>query len=460
WDVKGPVTYFVYALAQAIFGRSEFAVRLLDLLISIAGTYGVYALMFRYTSKRAAMIGAPLFFLTVVGQGYNVFGQPDLWVGWCIVFALLAVSETPTVMRVAGASIFVGITVLIKPIYALLIVVPLVPALFGSSDNRRTQLHFLLAAAVGSLLPIVLCVAWYWHRNAASDFFDAYIRANLENSGAGRGSLSQATTSIIEFLRNRRAVLVAVPAICVALALKSNDGTRWRSWMLGVWIALVVGLVVLQDRWFSYHWAPVYVPLAIAAAMGFYRALHTGNANAGRLTRPVFLMLLSVLALGSAIVPLKSIATSARVLAHRESIDEFDSSFTDYPGIMTAADVRNAAIYVAAHTKPTERVLVWDDPKVNVLSERETVSRFAIWAPLLPLRGEVTARHTRNRAEFFQALERQSPALVLVERSAWRNSPQITVHHLPTKFPELADWIDAHYVASDTVGNFLVFRKP
>ena len=35
WDLKPPAVYFVYWLAFALFGRSEFAVRLLDVLYTL-----------------------------------------------------------------------------------------------------------------------------------------------------------------------------------------------------------------------------------------------------------------------------------------------------------------------------------------------------------------------------------------------------------------------------------------
>ncbi|MEP6763861.1 MAG: glycosyltransferase family 39 protein [Gemmatimonadaceae bacterium] len=459
WDVKGPVTYFVYALAEELFGHTAFAVRLFDLLISVTGTIAVFLLVSRYTNKRTALYAAPLFFLSLIGQGYNVLGQPDLWVGWCMVFSVWVTTETPTAKSVALACTFVGVAILIKPIYAALVVVPLIPALFAGSPSPSTQLRMLWAAAAGCLAPIALCVAWYWQRHAAGEFLDAYIRANLENSGAGRGGLLHAGSSILEFLLNRRAVLIAIPAIAIGL-ISSTGVVRWRNWMLGSWIATVISLIVLQDRWFTYHWAPLYPPLALAASIGFFRVWHADKSGAERFIRPLFVALFAVLTLGASVVPLKSVAASARLLTRRITVEQFDASFTDYPGIMTAADVRNATAYVAAHTKRTDKVFVWDDPQVNFLSQRETVSRFAIWAPLLPLRGELTARHKRNREEFFTALQLKPPTLVLIERSAWRNSPLVTVHYLPAKFPELANWIDAHYVAADTVGNFFVFRRP
>src|SRR5437667_5275133 len=85
WDVKGPATYYPYALAGLMFGGGPFGVRLLDLLLALLGTAVTLQLLRRLVEPQVAFIGALCILLNFMALGYWHTAQPDAWVGWLLV---------------------------------------------------------------------------------------------------------------------------------------------------------------------------------------------------------------------------------------------------------------------------------------------------------------------------------------------------------------------------------------
>ena len=50
WEIKGPATHFLYALAQALFGRDVWGLRVLDLALLAASAAAAYG----WTARSAA----------------------------------------------------------------------------------------------------------------------------------------------------------------------------------------------------------------------------------------------------------------------------------------------------------------------------------------------------------------------------------------------------------------------
>jgi len=465
WDVKGPIAYFGYALANTLLGTSAHAVRILDLLLTLAGTVAVFRLLRKSIDRSAAMIAALLLFVSVLGQGYNVNGQPDLWAGWCLVAVVTLVSVPGSVVRVGVAAMFLGVAVLIKPTYAAMGLLLLVPIASSIGKDWRAYSRYAVAIIVGGAFPIALCAAWFWSRGALSEFWSAYIGFNVESGASNHRALSGVVNSILSFLISHRAVLVSIPAIVVGLSTSFRSTSApiavWRTRLLATWILTLFALVILQNRFFSYHWAPLYPPLAVAAGIGFHRLMNRQqNEGFARLVRGTALAAVALIAVGASLAPLRQITRAARLVTHRITTDEYLAAFDDYPGVQTAGDVRLAANYVKAHTQLSDYVFVWEDPNVNVLSGRPTPGRFAFWTPLISSgEGAMTPRYEAHRAEFFRTLEQRPPALLLMERAAWRDGNTKTIANVPTKFPEFMHWIEERYVVNDSAGAFLVFKK-
>ncbi|MGV3708374.1 MAG: hypothetical protein ACO1Q7_05990 [Gemmatimonas sp.] len=483
WDVKGPVAYFAYGIAELVFGTAQRGVRVLDLLLSAGGCVAAYRLLCTLVSRSAAVIGALLLLLAILGQGYNVSGQPDLWAGWLAVFAVTVVSRTPTMPPLISAASLLGIAVLIKPIYPVWLLLLWFPVLRNGFTNWSLNIRSAAAMLAGFVLPVALCTVWFWSRGATHEFFDSYITFNLQASGSKERSLADSATHVFDYIARYRELYVALPAVLVALivplqsifparrsasasevdraAIVSHDD-RWRLLMIGTWIAIAFALVLLQNRWFGYHWAPLWPPVAIAATVGFSRAWNAFADHRGARTgRMLLALVVLTIAIDVVNVPTRQFARTIRYLSGRGTLEQFESGFTEYPGQFMATDVRLAAEFVKTNTAPDDRVLVWQDPNVNVLSGRQSPGRFSFYTPILAGRNEATVSSNilANRTEFFRSLESHPPKLVLVERSTWLGGTEISIAYLPTQLPALVEWIEANYTPLPDVGAFHVFAR-
>ena len=113
WDHKGPLVPLLYAAALSLFGVSEGAVRLFDVLL-LLGALG--ALIFR---RGFAGWASALFFLLLVNPDWWRSGQPDLWVADLFIIAI-ALGNLKQARADFVAGLLFGSILWVKPVYGLL----------------------------------------------------------------------------------------------------------------------------------------------------------------------------------------------------------------------------------------------------------------------------------------------------------------------------------------------------
>src|SRR5580698_5577710 len=90
-DFKGPLTFYIFAALQAVFGRQMWAIRAFDLmLLACAGVAGI-RVGSRFVSRRAATCTMLVLVLAFASFGNWYTAQPDGWaaLGLFVVIALL-----------------------------------------------------------------------------------------------------------------------------------------------------------------------------------------------------------------------------------------------------------------------------------------------------------------------------------------------------------------------------------
>ena len=122
WDIKGPLAYYVYALAQWLFGKNLWGIRLLDLAFLAAST----AVLGRVVSDLADSViarWACLIFILWYGSGsFWHTAQPDGWASMMILIGMapfMKASGRLTVKSLVMSGLLVGCAALIKPFLPL-----------------------------------------------------------------------------------------------------------------------------------------------------------------------------------------------------------------------------------------------------------------------------------------------------------------------------------------------------
>jgi hypothetical protein len=460
WDVKGPLTFLPFALAELAFGREMWGIRIFDLLLLAVAAAAIRRVVAARATRGAATGAALLYALAYLGFGYWHTAQPDGWVamlalaGWAPLLADERAVARRRVMAVAG--LVVGLGVLAKPLYVLLALVPLGALALADELPLRRRAALALAFAGGAAAPVIACAAWFAFRGGLGAMLETYLRFNAEMAGAGQKPVLGVLRAMYARMVERPVVLLALPAAAAGVAVLARDARR-TGILLGGWLLLALLIVFVQGRLFGYHWHAVFAPLAVLTGIGLGR-LWRPNGVAPALEIRVAVAALTLL-LASLIArhPVREAVWWLRYVGGESTRAEYLEAY-DYPGLGYApADDRAAAGWLASRTDAGDRVLAWSDPAVNWLARRDPPGRFGFHIAVNSFDGTpLTVRQHGYRAEFVADLARRPPRYILVADRALRYEPDYQLS-VPGQFPALADLIARDYEETGRIGGWHVF---
>ena len=447
WDVKGPASYLPFALVSASVGPQPWAYRLVDLLALAGGALALRSVVRALGFPSLAPFAALILVLTQASFGYWGTLQPDQWAGWLVTGAVALLLGPPESRRTpAGFGALVGLASLIKPHYATFLLLPLV----GAGIDRAWRPRAVAAVFAGAAVPMVVCVGWFWAKGALPELVDGYVFFNLDT-----WRLEEYEGSTMQGLR-RAAFRLPILLPLLPLALFGVAG-QWRTdrrsaAILAGWLGLAVGGVVLQGRWFVYHWAPA-VPALIGSGTVALGAVFREGTGRGRVERAAAAAsCLLVLGFGGSrlFTAGRNLSALASGSSREDYLRRFPAPVRDY----SVAEVEHTSEVVSRMTDPAECVLVWSDPVVNALSDRPIPGRFATFVPLTM--GRPTPRREKYRTEFLHTLITLPPRLILID--SFTLSSRIGLRgELTTRFPEFLDLVHSRYTSAGTVGKYTVW---
>jgi hypothetical protein len=466
WEIKGPLTYLVNALAQAVLGHNEWGIRLVDLLGLAAALAAAYRVASRVGGRFGGWCAALLFFGLYGESGFWHTAQPDGWFAMLLLGVLAIAGRADFLLRgarwpaVAGA--LLGLGALLKPPYALFLL-PLAVFLWMQRREPGTSpVRSAVAAGLGFLVPVAAVLGWLAaHAGGLAAFAEIQFQFNPSVYGAEASGAQWKALSL--FVLYTPAVLACVPVFVVGVvtALARN---RALGVMLALCAALAVLNVVLQAKYFSYHWHPVRAVLAVGSGMGLgvlaelWRAARTQGAE----VRPlgVLLAATAVLTLGLALErPVRDVIKWGTAVAGRrswrlyyEQVGGPDKGGAGYLAIREAAD------YVAAHTEPDDRVLVWGfNVLMNYLADRRSPSRFGYnLAFTRPARHPFLARYER---ELLADLEKSPPAYIVMSDRDQHALMERSSKDFLGDYPDLRRFVQTRFRLEAEVAGFEMWRR-
>jgi hypothetical protein len=201
--------------------------------------------------------------------------------------------------------------------------------------------------------------------------------------------------------------------------------------VIGLWLGLALLNVVLQGKYWQYHWLVIYPPLAVLTGIGVQALTRLASArltdasDAG-VDRDVALAartlpdaLIAVVFVAAMFTPSLEIYRWVKAEVGLTNANEYDRmQFGPYGrGPDTFVQI---ARHIAANTTERDEVLVWGDIQgINYLSARRSPTRFGY------VRALTSKRDTRFRPkylrEFFGTLEAKPPTYVVAMDERWCN---------------------------------------
>jgi hypothetical protein len=475
WDFKPPGIFFVYALAQGIFGKSMLAPRLLEVgaLLGIVVCSAELARTF-FGNRTAGYLAGAVTAIVHAELDFWHTGQPETFGGlFTFVGLLLATGEGHRKrrhLRYACVGAAFGVAALLKPPLgggALVCAAYLYTRERNRDESWRTGLYAVLSVGAGTVLPILLCALWFalvggfgalvwtlrdftpgytalgWEgRHAPEMFYHALLEAFFKFSALGTAGVIAAITISPMHHREREGVFV----------------------VLGV-IALHVTGIAMQGKFFQYHYGATLPLVMFVAGLGLYKLFRRCLAGGlgGALAFAAFFGVCIAMRQAVGDLPQDFWERSAMRLRYlfrmapyerRETLDEQLGYVADYN---LAAD-RAVARELRAKTPPGAPVFVWGfEPVIYWLAERPPASRFIYNVPQ-----RTSWERARARADLLRDLRAHPPAAIVVQRNDVFGA--VTGNNLDSRdelpnFVELKALVDARYEVVQSVEDFDIYLR-
>lgn len=475
WDFKPPGIFFVYALAQGLFGRSMVAVRVLEVCGLLGSVFGFMRLAETFFDRpRAGLIGGAVAALIHAELEFWHTGQPEVFGGYLTLAALVLSTLPPHQRRRGwvwvGTGVLFGLAFLFKP--------PLGGGAFvcgaylAKREQQRTKsaARGLVAIAVVGLsaaLPIVICGIWFWLRGAwpalhwtLGEFTPGYTALGWHDRAAAGMLYYALEEAFFKFSALAAAGVVAMATI-TPLHGREREGTFL---VLGI-IAMQIAGVAMQGKFFPYHYAATLQLIGFLAGLGLYKLWRrcVSGGIGGVLSWMSFVVIAISMRTASRDLPqdfseraLMRLSFAFRLTPYttREAIDRQLSWVADFN---LSAD-RDVAFEVRERTRSSDSIFGWGfEPAIYWFSQRAPASRFIYD---VAQRSEWQKDYARR--ELMHDLTQHRPALIIVQHNDV--FPSVTGHILDSHdelpgFPELNGFIEGGYEFVKRIEDFDLYQR-
>jgi hypothetical protein len=471
WDFKPPGIFLVYAAARALFGANPMGVRVLEVL----GLMAMVALMVRlardwWGEPRVGWLAGGLAILAHAQLDFWHTAQPESFGGMLTILGLLVGTRGRPVAWL-GAGVLFGVAGLMKPplagggaVLALALALELYHsgrATLARSDAARRAARPIALIALGGALPIAACLAWFWARGALGDLHEVlmvftphYTKLGWE----GASVIGMAYWGFTTWLFNYSSPISI--GLLLLLALRPAPHERRRVGLLAGVIAIQLVGIVMQGKFFPYHYGAIWPVTALLAGLGlnkvFERAARRGLAGVA-----LFFLGLGVVALGRSATKDTPDSFLDRCFARLVLLTTPQLDETARDALASVADVNAAANRQVAkilrdQVPAGEPVYIYGfEPVIYDLADRRPATRFLYNVPQ-----RVPWAEDKMRAVLMDDLAKNPPRAIVVERrDVFPSVTGTTIDSADTldSFPALRDLIATRYRHFEQIEDFEIY---
>lgn len=466
WEVKGPVIYWLFALAEGLFGHNYWGIRIVELSMMSATLVAVFRLMRQYADDKVALASAALLAFTYYQVNYWNTAQADSFAAILLVWVLclLGGKRPLSTRKLLLAGLLIAALGGMKWLY-LVSVVPffLMQQLLQTGDarSRRIAAAWLAGGLVGGLVLIHAALAW---QGGLAEYLDIQFNF-LPSVHMRQYEFSPRKLMNVAVLSLSGMNLLWWFALLIVPTSEQDAGqSRFRLWLCS-WLLLLatVAVAVIQNKFYAYLWMPAYLMLIIIANLGLARAREIyiaakpkdGQANTV-FAIWLFALLLAVPVLWEVQGVGGTYVAGWKYLLGRLSRDEFLELKCHEKSLLPQLEL---ADYLQQHTKPDDTIQVWGfDALLYAMSDRKSATRFGYNYPLVGTEG--TPYYERYRREFLAELTAHPPAYILIG-----DNDRLGMFLLRTsteelhRFPEFESFLKEHYQLETTLYNYALWRR-
>ncbi len=432
FETKGPMAWMPLAPLVAIAGPAAWIPRVVDLVMMLVGAFAARRVAERMAGTVAGADAATLWAAWWCGGDWWNTAQPDGWASAWIIAAWALASGTVGARVMAGA--LIGAAAMVKPFYAPFLIVPMLAT--GATDLRaavRACPPLVFGFAVGVALPVL-----WLARLGALDAWLACLGWTASIYSAGEGIIPYLAPLVVDAMRPPAGVVALPAVVAIPVLLRSRRRADAAALAIGTVGALLV--VLVQRRFWPYHWLPLQPFLAIgfgvvvAALMANPRARTAHDAGRWMATAAFAIALIAPAQL------VKHAIGASRGPAAWDAWQQ--TTFGAYghhrDGVLAIVDSLHRT------GAPGDRALVWGFyPGVETLLGGRPATRYAIMRPLFD--GEGTRARDSIRTAFLREIDSLPPRWWLVARETMRERREEFDAWAPRNFPAVDSLLRVRY---------------
>lgn len=457
WDQNFPGILFIHTPQILLFGSSQLAFHLWDILLQLVGAYFLFRLGLRWGGRQAAFLAPIIGAFYYVQQGLWMAGERDTYISILMLAAIYYATDRYRLTRPAIVTgVLVGFAILFRPTFGLLVpafIVYLLMEKRGSAELARLSL--------GIALPLLGLLLIYLLAGGLTDLFDATILFNT-SVYIGQGS-------VFSFWEPVRFYATVVPfALFGMWQLSKTDKNS--AILITLCFTASVASIILLFRHSVYHYHPAMSLFLLLGSIGIGKLIagltERASSRVGKISIQ-FVALAVVLAFFS-IQTLRG-NTIKTVLADILSgkISSLEQAYTYYEGSPEFGVHVQQAVgeYLNSHTSPGEAVQMFGPYSYpQYYSQTSTASRFQTLHALTMRRegDSLTSQQTAWRAEYQSDLERVRPRFFIVcdAPDAFRQFYTGRLGHeiLHEDMTEVGAWLTQNYSKDTVIGAFTIYR--
>ncbi len=469
WDIKPPGVFYLFWLSFKVFGRSEAAPRLLDLLWTLATAVTIWAIGRRLFSAWAAPAAAFFFIIRYMTHDYywhttQCDGFASLPLALAALSLIFAEDRKSTGFAFTCGAL-VAVAIIFKFTLGIFLALPLVALYILKNEPPRTRAARAVWYVTGCALVLLVAAGFIWKTGAFGPMIDVVFRWNAAYAGAQISGLPRQglLTQLMKVLTGQPSWFIfpiGLLAVIGTVDLCARaDAARIR-WLVPAWAVAIVLQVWVQGRYYPYHWLPLLPPLALLAAQG----LRTLRWSLNKLERPRLAAALSVFGLLALFALLGSgyylflrfpLSYLAGRFEREVYLQGFDRAITS--DFSLTADQQVAA-WIKDHTQPNTPFYIWGfEPLIYFLADRPPASRFIYNIPLVApwsppeWRAELV-RDLNEKKPLYFVVAHRDPQPWMVGR--WDDSAS----QLAT-YPELAQLLHDNYLLREQLQDFSIYER-
>lgn len=462
FDLKPPLVHFTFALGELISGTSMFSLRVFDLVWQYITAVMIFLICFRITKSRASSIIASILYLFLYYRfDYWQSMQADSFMNLPFavsIFLLLDKSGRKNVISYFLSGIFFGITVFYK--YTILGFIPLLLILlyFGFKKNKQAvKIAFTFTAGFIVVISLVLLI--FTFNGALKEFLDINLVQipNYANIGFQTESIGYILKNLLKlFTYSIYSPLILLIAVLTYFLVK-NKKIDFNNSLIIIWVITVLINIIIQWKFFKYHFNVVFPSLAIGAVLGY----ETLKSMFGKLKyfKVITLVVVVLYLLSSFGIYSRYYTDLYEYLVSKKTLTEVyeKKGVTDETEYFVIRETFNAVNYLNTNTVNNDKVFIWGfDPMVYYLSGKECASRFIYNFPLY------WKKDNKNfRIELISDLNKALPEIILISKNDqlyllsgyYEDSKQMV-----ERFPEFKQLIKDNYVMDYQSQNFDYYK--